>query len=118
LFEAAARFSQYRLPEVFAGFSREKYSIPVRYPVACRPQAWAAGALPHMLATSLGLIPDAINRRLEVCRPMLPDWLREVTLRGLRVGDASIDLRYRRTGDETLVGLVARRGDVELVVTY
>jgi hypothetical protein len=36
-------FEHYRLPEAFAGFCREDYGVPVRYPVACHPQAWLQG---------------------------------------------------------------------------
>ena len=43
LVQAAEAF-EYRLPEVFAGFSRDETGAPVEYPTASRPQAWAAGA--------------------------------------------------------------------------
>jgi glycogen debranching enzyme len=49
--EAAMHFHHYRLPEVFAGFPRESYQVPVHYPVACHPQAWAAGTVPYLLST-------------------------------------------------------------------
>ncbi|MGZ6729532.1 MAG: amylo-alpha-1,6-glucosidase, partial [Gaiellaceae bacterium] len=39
LLDAAASFPSYRLPELFAGFSRADYEDPVPYPVACSPQA-------------------------------------------------------------------------------
>jgi glycogen debranching enzyme len=118
LFEAAARFPHYRLPEVFAGFSRQDHPVPVRYPVACNPQAWAAASIPFMLASALGLEPNALEGRLEIARPALPPWLSEVTVRGLRVGQATIDLRYRRVGDDTLVAVLGRTGDVDVVVTF
>jgi len=57
LVEAAMDFPQQRLPECFAGYARAEFGTPVRYPVACHPQAWAAGATPHLLTTSLGLAP-------------------------------------------------------------
>src|SRR5947209_5354963 len=41
---AAQHFEHCRLPEVFSGFPRREFHRPVRYPVACHPQAWAAGA--------------------------------------------------------------------------
>ncbi len=44
--DAAAQFPEYRLPEVFAGYDKSRFSIPVHYPVACHPQAWAAGSVP------------------------------------------------------------------------
>jgi glycogen debranching enzyme len=94
--DAAVHFEHARLPEVFAGVARRDFAIPVRYPVACHPQAWAAGAVPFMLESALGLRPDAFNRRLEVSRPVLPDSVRELKLTNLRVGDAAVDLTFRR----------------------
>jgi len=44
LLEAAVKRGTDRLPELFAGFSRETSSVPIEYGVACEPQAWAAGA--------------------------------------------------------------------------
>ena len=79
IFQAASLFPQYRLPEVFAGFPRSAYPVPVRYPVACSPQAWAAGALPYMLKTILGLEADAIRRVHRISDPRLPEWLPSVT---------------------------------------
>jgi glycogen debranching enzyme len=43
---------EYRLPEVFAGYPAELTSVPVVYPSASRPQAWAAGT-PLLLLTAL-----------------------------------------------------------------
>jgi glycogen debranching enzyme len=117
IFDAAAAFPHYRLPELFAGFARGEYRVPVRYPVACNPQAWAAGAMPGMLASALGLEPDAAARRLVIADPRLPDWLGEVTVTGLRVGAATIDLRYRRVEGDTLVAVLKRDGDLDVVVT-
>jgi glycogen debranching enzyme len=51
----AAAFFDHLLPEVFAGYPRAQTSIPVEYPTACRPQAWAAGAPLLGLRTLLGL---------------------------------------------------------------
>ena len=49
LLEAAAAAEGYRLPELFAGFGRTEFETPVPYPVACQPQAWAAGAIPYLV---------------------------------------------------------------------
>jgi len=62
----------YRLPELFAGYRRRPHESPVPYPVACSPQAWAAGALPSMLIAALGLVPDGLHRTLRVRRPCSP----------------------------------------------
>jgi hypothetical protein len=41
-----------------------------------------------------------------------------VSVRGLRVGDATIDLRYQRTDDVTLVAVLRREGDVGVHIEY
>jgi hypothetical protein len=41
LMEAATRF-EYSVPEVFSRFERDQISVPVPYPEALVPQAWAA----------------------------------------------------------------------------
>jgi glycogen debranching enzyme len=102
LLEVCASFSDHRLPELFAGFSRADYEDPVPYPVACSPQAWAAGALPWMLTAGLGIAADGLQRALRIRRPSLPRHLGRLALQGLRVGDATVDLLFER---------VARRSD-------
>jgi glycogen debranching enzyme len=118
IFQAAAHFNHFRLPEVFDGFSQSRYERPVNYPVACSPQAWAAGALPLLLQTALGLMPHALRDELHIHRPCLPTWLTSVTLRGLRVGKARVDLRYQRDGDVTLVAVLRRDGEIKVTVEY
>ena len=102
LLEAAMEFEDYRLPELFTGFGREEYGQPVRYPVACHPQAWAAGSIPFLVETFLGLAPDAFNNRLKIVKPYLPDFINQVEFRHLRVGQALVDLRFERRRDGSL----------------
>ncbi len=54
---AAAPYFEHRLPEVFAGFPLALTSVPVAFPTASRPQAWAAGAPLMLLTTLLHLQP-------------------------------------------------------------
>jgi glycogen debranching enzyme len=96
LLDAAASFSDYRLPELFAGFSRVDYEDPVPYPVACSPQAWAAGTLPAMLIAGLGLVPDGLERTLRIRRPSLPRQINRLALKGLPVAGARVDLLFER----------------------
>lgn len=119
LLDAAAAFPQYRLPELFAGFSREDYEAPVPYPVACRPQAWAAGAIPYLLTVALGLRPDALSRTLRIHRPLLPRHLDSLVLHDLPVGDARVDLRFERVRPGKMPVAVTEatvRGDLDVVV--
>jgi glycogen debranching enzyme len=58
---AAAPYFEHRLPEVFAGFPRLLTSVPVAFPTASRPQAWAAGTPLLLLTTMLGLRPGCTD---------------------------------------------------------
>ena len=109
LFDAAGRFQYRRLPEVYGGLTRDEGSFPVQYLGANVPQAWASGAVIHILTALLGLEPDAANKRL-MLRPALPDWLDEIELTNLRVGHASVDLRVTPDG----VSLHDQRGDLDV----
>ena len=99
LVDAAREFEDFRLPELFTGFGREEYGVPVRYPVACHPQAWAAGSVPFMIETLLGLEPEAFEHRLRVVRPFLPDFIGRLDIRHLQVGKGAADLRFSRKAD-------------------
>jgi glycogen debranching enzyme len=100
LLEAASRFPEDRLPELFAGTpARGGEENPGAYPVACSPQAWAAGAVPYMLTAGLGLAPDGLAGRLEIVRPSLPRRARRLWLRGLRVAGARVDLVFDRAAE-------------------
>jgi glycogen debranching enzyme len=116
LLEAASRFDDYRLPELFGGFSREEFDEPVPYPVACQPQAWAAGSIPFLLKWGLGLSPDALENRLAVVRPSLPRWLNRVELTGLALGNARIDLVFERAGEHVTLADARIDGDAEVVL--
>jgi glycogen debranching enzyme/CRP-like cAMP-binding protein len=94
LFDAAQHFPYSRLPELFCGLARTNYGVPIGYPVACSPQAWAAGSLPFMLTEILGLHPTEGGKVLTIARPVLPTWLGNVRVQGLRVGDGRLDLAY------------------------
>jgi glycogen debranching enzyme len=62
----AAPFFENRLPEVFAGFPREMTSVPVAFPTASRPQAWAAGTPLLLLTTLLRLQPGSSSGEVEL----------------------------------------------------
>ncbi|HEX9044915.1 MAG TPA: glycogen debranching N-terminal domain-containing protein [Candidatus Limnocylindrales bacterium] len=111
---AAMDFPVYRLPEVFAGFARRRFDRPVRYPVACHPQAWAAGSVPYLLQSNLGIRADAFNGRLYVERPRMPSFVDHIELQGIRVGRGTVDLAFDRAGAGATVS-AARADGVEVV---
>ncbi|HEY1234629.1 MAG TPA: hypothetical protein VGH22_14725, partial [Candidatus Binatia bacterium] len=115
--EAAQHFEHYRLPEVFAGFDRESYGVPVRYPVACHPQAWAAGTVPYLTQAALGLMPEAFEHRLQIRHPVLPQFVHWLELHRLSVGSAQADLRFERAANGTIHTTVLNvRGDLHIAV--
>jgi len=59
-----------RLSELYCGFDDEDERLgPVNYPVSCRPQAWAAGCGPMLVATTLGLQPGETPDSLTISSP-------------------------------------------------
>ena len=115
--DAAFSFPYSRLPELFSGAPRSAHHTPVPYPVACRPQAFAAASLPSLLASILGLAPDAPRSRLYIVRPRLPFWLDFVRLSGLRVGKGTIDLIFNRRGSRTVTEVIGQTASVDVVQT-
>jgi glycogen debranching enzyme len=117
LLEAASHADGLGLPELYAGYARTGSEIPVPYPVACQPQAWAAGAIPYLLTSALGLRAEGFGRRLVVRRPALPRWVGRLDVEGLRVAGARVDLVFERAGREGPVALTDARIDGDLEVT-
>jgi glycogen debranching enzyme len=119
--EAAAEFEHQRLPELWTGFSRASYGTPIRYPVACHPQGWAAGSLPFLLRHLLGVEPEALDGRLHICRPTLPGAITWLEVHGVRVGAATVDLRFDRSAsgsDQPRVEVLHLEGELDVQVDY
>ena len=118
IFAAAERFDSYRLPELFAGLPREPGASPVQYLGANVPQAWAAAAVFRFVAILSGIHALGSQGRMYV-NPDLPDWLPNLTIRNLRAGKGSADLRLEgktmeiisnTTGFDVVEGPVPRAG--------
>jgi glycogen debranching enzyme len=116
LFEAALQFEGLRVPELFCGFTRAEGYGPTRYPVACAPQAWAAGVPFQLVEAMLGLVPEARENQLTLVRPQLPGWLHWLELHNLRVAGSRLSLRLSHGQEGAAVELLGRQGDAELVV--
>ncbi|GAA4575523.1 glycogen debranching N-terminal domain-containing protein [Planotetraspora kaengkrachanensis] len=74
----AARLFGGRLPELFCGFDRAEFPVPVPYPTSCSPQAWASAAPIQLTRALLRLDPRASHGKLWLS-PVLPEgfgWLR------------------------------------------
>ncbi len=113
IFAASGYFEGRRMPELFAGIERQPESFPVPYPEANTPQAWAAGAICLLIRTILGLEAEATNRRLRV-QPSLPEWLPDLELTNLSVGDAAVSLRFWRVDEKTQWKITHMDGELQV----
>lgn len=111
--EAGRYFLLNRLPELYAGIQQAQGTFPVQYLGANVPQAWAAGSVFHLLRAILGLDANAPEKTLYL-DPVLPHWLPDLTVRRLRVGRATLDLRFWREGTVTRHEVLAQKGDVQV----
>ncbi|HEU5423020.1 MAG TPA: glycogen debranching N-terminal domain-containing protein, partial [Nitrolancea sp.] len=101
LFAAADLFDANRLPEVLGGVPRDAaHPHPGIYPESNQPQGWSDSGVVLTIQALLGLRPAAPIGLLLI-DPVLPDWLPELQLRGIRVGQARLDLRAWRDGRRT-----------------
>ncbi len=105
----------HRLPELICGFHRRADDSPTRYPVACAPQSWAAGAVYMVLQACLGLRVEASPRRITLTRAVLPASIEWLQLSNLQIGNASVDLRLERHEHSVGATVLRRDGDVEIV---
>ncbi|MFF8599618.1 glycogen debranching N-terminal domain-containing protein [Streptomyces sp. NPDC015232] len=86
-----------RLPEMYAGERRTPGAPPVPHPAACRPAAVAAAAGVHLLASVLGVRPDAPGRTVTLA-PLRSSPLGELRLSGLVVAGEPFAARVGRLG--------------------
>jgi glycogen debranching enzyme len=107
-----------RLPELFCGLERRRGEGPTLYPVACSPQTWAAGAVFLLVQACLGTsIQGGAESRILFDRPYLPMGIPQLTIKGLRSGNASVSLFFERSKDDVRVEVTDQQGDVEVVAT-
>jgi glycogen debranching enzyme len=110
VFESAALFEDYRIPEAIGGVPRDAdHPHPGIYPEANVPQAWSASAIVMIVQALLGA-RAAAPARLLLLDPHLPNWLPDLRLQGMRVGDASVDLELERARGRTRCRVTHRDG--------
>jgi glycogen debranching enzyme len=106
-----------RLPELFCGLDRRAREGPTLYPVACAPQAWAAGAAFLLLQSCLGLSLNSEKKQIRLDGPYLREPIPELWIRDLRVGEACVDLFLERRNNLVRLQILEKRGDVEIITT-
>jgi glycogen debranching enzyme len=115
MFELSQTVDGHRLPELLCGFHRRDGEYPTLYPVACAPQAWAAGAVHLLVSACLGLRIDAAASTLYFRRSVLPEGVDWIRLTNLSVGAATVDLLLTRHTHDVGVNVLNRTGQVEII---
>jgi glycogen debranching enzyme len=115
MFDLSQLVDLHRMPELICGFHRRGGESPTLYPVACAPQAWAAGAVYLLLEACLGLRIDTAERRLVFGRAVLPEALEWLRIINLSIADASVDLLLTRHTYDVGVTVLRREGELEIV---
>ncbi|MBV9180984.1 MAG: amylo-alpha-1,6-glucosidase [Acidobacteria bacterium] len=117
LMDVSSTLELHRLPELFCGLERRSGEGPTLYPVACSPQAWAAAAPFLLIQSCLGLTVEGSKNRVVFNRPSLPEGIPQLSIRGLQIGDACVDLLFERQIDSVRVQVLEKQGEIEVVAT-
>jgi glycogen debranching enzyme len=118
MFDASDYLDLRRLPELFCGFAREPRTGPTFYPVACAPQAWATTTPFALLQAALGLTIEHRSSEIRFKRPALPEFLDEVRLGGLRLGDRVADVQITRHGDEVAINVPVGSDRIRVIAIH
>lgn len=114
LLNAADQFEYYRLPELYCGYS-DQLGAPVPYPVACSPQAWAAGTPLTFVQALLGLQPNALTRQITI-KPALLKGMNDLKVEQLQIGNGTLSLRVSRVDNEPMLEILSNQTGYELVI--
>jgi len=106
-----------RLPELFCGLDRRRGEGPTLYPVACSPQAWAAGAVFLLVQACLGVSIQGASSRILFDRPYLPEGIPQLWIKGLHTSKGSVDVFFERRNDAVRVEVTDQQGEIEVVAT-
>ena len=116
LLDLSSAVDLHRLPELVCGVDRRPGQGPTLYPVACSPQAWAAGAVFMLLQACLGISVDATNRRVIFDRPFLPQGVPQLSINDLRIEDCRLSLFHERDTGPVRIQVIEKHGEVDVVV--
>ncbi len=117
LFDATVYMDIRRLPELFCGFRRVAGKGPTLYPVACSPQAWAGAAPFALLQACLGIEFDHRAEEIRFKHPRLPNFVDEVIIRGLRIGESRTDVLLRKHDSDVAVNVLNQEGAGQVLIT-
>ncbi|MBO1512501.1 amylo-alpha-1,6-glucosidase [Metabacillus bambusae] len=113
LIQAASYFEYDRLPELFCGYD-QSIGKAVKYPVACSPQAWAAGTPLVFIQTILGLFPNSLQKEIYLA-PHLLDEMNELLVENITIGDGHLSIYISRIENGLKIGVLKNTTGYELI---
>jgi glycogen debranching enzyme len=117
LLDTSVFMDLHRLPELFCGLHRRPVEGPTLYPVACSPQAWAAGSVFLILQACLGVSIDGNKKQILFETPYLPEETKELWIKGLELNGGRVDLFLERRPEGVRVHVLENRGHIEVRVS-
>lgn len=112
LISSADSFEYDRLPELFCGY--EARGKAVKYPVACSPQAWAAGTPLLFVQSMLGIFPNAFEQTIAL-NPVLPDDVHHVKIERMRIGVGELSLLVTREEGTHQIEVLTNTSGFEII---
>ncbi len=116
LLDLSSAVELHRLPELICGVDRRPGQGPTLYPVACSPQAWAAGSVFMLLQACLGVSVDCRQKVIRFERPYLPEGIPQLWMRNLQIGDARLHLFLERAAGTVHVEAIEKQGQIEIEI--
>jgi glycogen debranching enzyme len=117
MFDSSKFMDLQRMPELFCGINRRAGEGPTLYPVACAPQAWAAGCIFMLIQACLGLSFNAARNQIHFDGAYLPEAIPQLWIRDLKLGNSSVDFYAERRTDMVRLQVLDKRGDLEIVMS-
>ncbi|WP_349409633.1 amylo-alpha-1,6-glucosidase [Pseudalkalibacillus sp. SCS-8] len=114
LMDASRSFEYHRLPELFCGYDNGR-GKPIKYPVACSPQAWAAGTPLTFIQSMLGLFPDSLSGHISL-NVALPDSLNSILIEDLSIAGGVLSLRAEKAEGKNNVHILQNTTGLEIII--
>jgi len=70
----------------------------------------------QLLKACLNIEPDALKNQVRIVEPALPDWLSNVVIRGLRIGNATLDLSFQCSDGMTSCRILKKTGTIKVII--
>lgn len=118
IFQASLFIELQRLPELYCGFERRHSEGPTLYPVACSPQAWSVAVVFMLLQACFRVKIDALTKTISFNRPVLPEYLEQISISNLALGEGTCSLMFNRyhSHNDVSFSLTQKPDDWELLI--